>query len=128
MNWIDMSDRDKLYNYVKEFRPTDFRILKPNYNTDSYYIDCEENNGICDLAIMEYDIEQFIHIKKCLVDMWSNVGFKDSNLLATIISTTVLKNMPEKKEYEASRGEFLGKEAYESINAQDKPPVFIYEF
>jgi hypothetical protein len=128
MNWINMSDRDKLYNYAKEYMPTDFLILKPKHNTDSYYIDCEDNNGFCDLAIMEYDIEQFIHLKKRLVDMWNNAGFKDPVFLATIVSATALKNMPDKTETEALRGKSVEKKAYESVNAQDMPPVFIYEF
>jgi hypothetical protein len=121
MNWIDMSDVDKLFNYAKEFKPDKFRIFVPNENADSYYHDCENSCNI-----MEYNIERFDTLKKTLLDMWDNAGFKNPELLATMVSAMTLKNMPVKKE--PKQQEKAKKESYESVNADDAPSVFVYEF
>ena len=130
MNWIDMTDRDKLFNYAKEFAPRSFRILNQCDNADSYYFDCADadNNNIFDVAIMKYDVDSFIGFKKCLVDMWDKKGFKDVNMLATIVSATALKNMPVKTEDDPSRDEPAKKETYETVSAGDSPTDFVYEF
>ena len=128
MDWINMSDRDKLYHYAKDFKPTSSRIIKLNDNVESYYIDCEDGGNIHDLAIMEYDVEHLVQFKKCLIDMWNHVGFKEANLLATIVAATALKNMPPKVDNDTLHSKSVEKESYESVNTQDTPPVFVYEF
>jgi len=131
MSLIDMSDRDKLFNYAKEFTPIKFRVFNSDENADSYYHDCGKRDDINDLAIMEYNVERFDILKNYLLDMWSKAGLKNPELLATMISAMVLKNMPIKKEpgvREKSDGlhDGMKKESCESVN--DAPPVFVYEF
>ena len=128
MNWIDMTDREKLFNYAKEFAPANFRILNPCNNADSYYFNCGDTDNIFDVAIMEYNVENYVAFKKCLMDMWDKKGFRDADMLATIVSATVLKNMPVSTKDDPLRDESTKKETYETVNTGDSPPEFIYEF
>jgi len=134
MNWIDMSDRDKLFSFAKKFRPLKFRIFISN-DADSYYFDCADDGGINARAIMEYDIDSFLHLKDSLKTLWENEGCQEPELLATIVSATALKNKP-KQEKEMATKEISGdsldtpvaKAAHESVNLDDAPPVYVYEF
>lgn len=130
MNLIDMTDRDKIFYYATNYTPINFRIMDSKQNMDSYYIDSDDNSStsICD--IMEYNIEHFGHIKQYLNDLFGNgkVGFKDIDLLTKIIAATTIKNMPSKVSTDSSKNETVQKESYESVAADDSPPVFVYEF
>ena len=98
MSLIDMSDRDKLFNYAKEFTLGKSRVFNSDENADSYYHDCGKSDDIHDLAIMEYNVERFDILKNYLLDMWRRAGLKNPELLATMISAMALKNMSIKKE------------------------------
>jgi hypothetical protein len=131
MNWIDMSDKDKLFNYAKEFAPDKLRILVP-CEDNSYYHDCEDDK-ICKKPIMEYSIERFDIFKETLMDVWDAAGFKNLDLLASIVSAITLKNMPlpKSKELQDKANKLQNgtiKESYERVSLDDAPPIFVYEF
>ena len=135
MNWIDMTDREKLYNFAKNFVPAESRVFSSKNNANSYYSDYGDESNTNDLDIMEYSVEHYGQLKKHLVDMWDNAGFKEPELLATIVSATAMKNMPKKVEPDTLQEkhsdlheEPIKKEDYENVNTDDGPPVFVYEF
>jgi len=133
MNLINMSDRDKLHYYAKNYSRCRLRILSCHEKSDSYYHDSGKSDGIHDVAIMEYDIERYDVLKKILIEMWSDVDFINSEQLATMVSAMILKNMPQKiqtesqEKYDKSQN-YMIKESYESVNEGNAPPVFVYEF
>ena len=87
---------------------------------------------------MEYHIEHFGQLKKYLSEMWGNTDLKDPTILATIVSATAFKNMPKTTEVRSPNENNSGlynkpvnnikKETYESVNDDNAPPVFVYEF
>ena len=128
MDWINMNDRDKLFNYAKEYQVNDFCILSSPDNVDSYYNNCENAEALIGSEIAEYGIEQFGEFRKSISDMWEKKGFRDTELLATIVSTTAHKNMPMTQDGNTSKGKTVNKKSYEKVSEGDGPPVFVYEF
>ena len=131
MNWIDMSDKDKLFTYAKEFTPDKFYIFCNNENAGSYFCECDDS--IYEPAIMEYDVERFDVLKKCLREMWDKARFKNPELLATMVSAMTLKNMPTntKQKIKTKSDDLCNSvkpEFYENVNAGVAPPSFEYEF
>ena len=126
MNWIDMTDQDKLINYATMYKPDVLRIYAVNAG-DSYYVDSIGNN-IYNLDLIEYDIEGFKELKNLLSGMWSQTGFTNNDLLTTTVSAIAVKNMPPKVMLEISSSESLRKEDYESVNEKDSVPTYVYEF
>ena len=131
MNWIDMTDQEKLIHYAKTFPPTDFRVFTCDNNAGSYFFEYQGNNANnCD--IIEYNIEHYDHFKKSLTDMWSKTGFNNPDLLTTIVAAVTMKNMPQYSESDLSHKNTSNiaiiKEATERVSMNDSPPVFVYEF
>ena len=126
-----MTDQEKLFHYAKTFSPDNFHIFTCENHMNSYFYNCEDND-INDYDIMEYNIEHYSHLKKYLTNMWSKTGFKNPDLLSTIVSATAMKNIPAKIESNLLdkdlEGKPIRKEAHEHINANDAPPAFVYEF
>ena len=96
MSLIDMSDKEKLFYYASNYTPESFRVFETKKETDSYYRICE-NDGIHDAAIMEFDIECYDALKEQLMRMWSDAGYENTELLATMISSIIMKNKLDEK-------------------------------
>jgi hypothetical protein len=132
MNWINMTDQDKLISYAKTSCLSNHRIFKNDNPVDSYFHVIEKEHVDC-CNIEEYNMGNYGELKTRLSNMWREVGFNDSDLLSTIVSAIIMKNVPSEisvslLEENTEMGAVV-KADYERVSKKDDaPPVYVYEF
>ena len=123
MNWIDLSERDKLFNYAKKYsKNTQIFDFKSSI-TDSYYTDSKDEKVTAVPPVIEYTPNDFGEFKKSLLEMWEKSDFEDIDLLATIVSVASFKNFPQ-----TGGNDIVQDKSQRPISKNDSPPEFVYEF